>query len=105
MIFMHIYAFFEFCNVTLELASCLCCLEVLPTAQPNQLASLARCLGSVGAPKTELVQFYDALEDFQDLLSIKFSAFQPENACVSVHCLVFAPRFDAGEVVQLATSQ
>ena len=76
-----IYAFFEFCNVTLELASCLCCLEVLPTAQPNQLASLARCLGSVGAPKTELVQFYDALEDFQDQIFVSFSAWE----CLCLH--------------------
>ena len=60
----YIYAFFAFCNATFELAACLCRLEVLPTAQPHQLASLARCLGSVGAPKAELVQFYDALEDF-----------------------------------------
>eukprot|EP00913_Durusdinium_trenchii_P022721 g21337.t1 len=39
------------------------CVEVLPTAQPWQLAQLARCLGIVGAPKAQVAPFYDALED------------------------------------------
>ncbi|CAK9110436.1 Uncharacterized protein SCF082_LOCUS51292 [Durusdinium trenchii] len=39
------------------------CVEVLPTAQPWQLAQLARCLGIVGAPKAQVAPFYDALEE------------------------------------------
>eukprot|EP00438_Fugacium_kawagutii_P016864 Skav219696 [mRNA] locus=scaffold817:244995:245999:+ [translate_table: standard] len=39
------------------------CVEVLPTAQPWQLASLAYGLSMVGAPKVELAHFYDALEE------------------------------------------
>lgn len=39
------------------------CVEVLPKAEPWQLAALARSLGKVGAPKVELAHFYDALEE------------------------------------------